>query len=127
MSSSSSHGIRSSRSEIDDGLCLCGDPLVLKTSWTHRNPGRRFFSCPNYGTSHECKKFKWMDVQLPNQYYKDLLFNLHLQCRGIDQLEDSKTEIVKLQEELNSTKSKNLVYKRMFMFLIVVIVVLCIV
>ncbi|KAJ9542022.1 hypothetical protein OSB04_028528 [Centaurea solstitialis] len=127
MSSSSSHRIRSSRSEIDDGLCFCGDPLVLKTSWTSRNPGRRFLSCPNYGTSHECNKFKWMDVQLPNQYYKDVFFNLHLQCRGIDQLQDSKTEIVKLQEDLISTKSTNLVYKRMLVFLIVVIVVLCIV
>ena len=70
---------------------------------------------------------------MPNQYYKDILFNLQHQCRGIDsnpnldQSQESKKEIVKLMEELSSTKSKNLVYDRIIMFLIVVIVVLCIV
>lgn len=74
-----------------------------------------------------------MDAELPNQYYKDMLLNFHLQCRGIDnnpnvdQSDESKKEIVKLMEELTSSKSKNLVYDRIFRFLIVVIVVMGIV
>ncbi|PWA35302.1 zinc finger, GRF-type [Artemisia annua] len=27
-------------------VCTCGKPAVVKTSWTNRNPGRRFFGCP---------------------------------------------------------------------------------
>ncbi|PWA59384.1 zinc finger, GRF-type [Artemisia annua] len=27
-------------------VCTCGKPDVVKTSWTNRNPGRRFFGCP---------------------------------------------------------------------------------
>ncbi|KAJ9565630.1 hypothetical protein OSB04_001596 [Centaurea solstitialis] len=132
-SSSSSHRIHFPKDQIEDEFCLCGDRLVVKTSWTHLNPGRRFLSCRNYGTSHECKKFKWLDAELPNQYYKDMLFNFHLQFKGfndnpnMDQLEESKKEVVKLMEELSLTKSKNVVYDRIIMFQIVVIVVLCIV
>ncbi|PWA63782.1 zinc finger, GRF-type [Artemisia annua] len=29
-------------------LCACGLQVVVRTSWTNRNPGRRFYSCPAY-------------------------------------------------------------------------------
>ena len=29
----------------------CGDVADMKTSWTTRNPGRRFFGCRHYGVS----------------------------------------------------------------------------
>nr|KAJ0193577.1 hypothetical protein LSAT_V11C800404450 [Lactuca sativa] len=27
-------------------LCFCGNVVVVRTSWTSRNPGRRFYACP---------------------------------------------------------------------------------
>ncbi|PWA56411.1 zinc finger, GRF-type [Artemisia annua] len=30
-------------------LCACGLQCVVRTSWTNRNPGRRFYSCPLIG------------------------------------------------------------------------------
>ncbi|CAI9293356.1 unnamed protein product [Lactuca saligna] len=29
-------------------MCYCGDRAGMWTSWTRKNPGRRFFGCPNY-------------------------------------------------------------------------------
>ncbi|KAJ0830229.1 hypothetical protein HanPSC8_Chr15g0652821 [Helianthus annuus] len=40
-------------------LCWCGKEVALRTSWTVRNPGRRFISCPNLGNhswTHTWKK-----------------------------------------------------------------------
>ncbi|OIT39199.1 hypothetical protein A4A49_61028, partial [Nicotiana attenuata] len=38
--------------------CEHGDLLPLQTSWSTRNPERRFWSCPYYGS---CKFFRWRD------------------------------------------------------------------
>jgi len=27
-------------------VCYCGKIVVVRTSWTQNNPGRRFFGCP---------------------------------------------------------------------------------
>ncbi|KAL8217174.1 hypothetical protein R6Q57_024011 [Mikania cordata] len=27
-------------------FCACGKQAIVRTSWTSKNPGRRFFSCP---------------------------------------------------------------------------------
>ncbi|PWA44743.1 zinc finger, GRF-type [Artemisia annua] len=43
-------------------LCRCGNVAIIKTSWTDRNPGRRFFWCPNvmiWGS--DCGTFGWID------------------------------------------------------------------
>ncbi|PWA53809.1 zinc finger, GRF-type [Artemisia annua] len=40
-------------------LCPCGLQCVVRTSWTNRNPGRRFYSCPTYGS--DCGTFGWID------------------------------------------------------------------
>ncbi|PWA34478.1 zinc finger, GRF-type [Artemisia annua] len=30
-------------------ICDCGKQATIKTSWTNRNPGRRFYCCPSCG------------------------------------------------------------------------------
>ncbi|CAN1320859.1 hypothetical protein LINPERPRIM_LOCUS31851 [Linum perenne] len=48
--------------------CVCGAEVVLLTSWTEENPGRRFFRCGNMkkglgnGTRHY---FAWLDKPMP--------------------------------------------------------------
>ncbi|KAJ9544723.1 hypothetical protein OSB04_024430 [Centaurea solstitialis] len=92
MSSSSSTPNSTTRFR-DDLFCFYGDRMQVHTSWTNCNPGRRFMSCPNYGSNRRCRKFKFLDVELPNEYYKDLMFQNHMQLRKLErdnQLEHCK-------------------------------------
>ncbi|KAK3224989.1 hypothetical protein Dsin_004851 [Dipteronia sinensis] len=43
--------------------CNCGLAAKLKTSTTVRNPGRRFYGCPNFvkGNIKRCGYFEWVD------------------------------------------------------------------
>nr|GMC84882.1 zinc finger, GRF-type [Ipomoea batatas] len=40
--------------------CQCGNQLVIQTSWTNRNPGRRFWKCYESGRNR-CGFFEWAD------------------------------------------------------------------
>lgn len=37
--------------ELEEVRCKHGFVLPLLTSWTSRNPGRRYWGCPYYGVS----------------------------------------------------------------------------
>ncbi|GKE12677.1 zinc finger, GRF-type containing protein [Tanacetum coccineum] len=40
--------------------CACGLEVVIRTSWTNRNPCRRFYGCPTLSTT--CVNFlRWFD------------------------------------------------------------------
>ncbi|KAJ9565721.1 hypothetical protein OSB04_001687, partial [Centaurea solstitialis] len=39
--------------------CNCGSIGSIKTSWTSRNPGRRFYSCSN--KKQRCGFIRWFD------------------------------------------------------------------
>ncbi|KAK1584609.1 hypothetical protein Q3G72_034429 [Acer saccharum] len=43
--------------------CDCGLDAKLRTSTTIRNPGRRFYGCPNFvnGNVKRCGYFEWVD------------------------------------------------------------------
>ncbi|XP_050231275.1 uncharacterized protein LOC126680234 [Mercurialis annua] len=55
--------------------CYCNQPAVLKTAWTTKNPGRRFFGCHGYQSGDGCDYFDWLDQPLPHRT-KSLLFGL---------------------------------------------------
>ncbi|PWA94879.1 zinc finger, GRF-type [Artemisia annua] len=42
-------------------VCTCGKHAVVKTSWTNRNPGRRFFGCPTIISGSNCPFLGWLD------------------------------------------------------------------
>ncbi|KAK1440083.1 hypothetical protein QVD17_05908 [Tagetes erecta] len=42
--------------------CSCGKLAVLRTSWTPRNPGRRFYGCPDKGSA--CPFIGWYDPSM---------------------------------------------------------------
>ncbi|XP_035540228.1 uncharacterized protein LOC108999766 [Juglans regia] len=49
--------------EIESPSCWCGLKAPLKISYTHNNPGRKFYACPNYHTGErKCKFFIWADI-----------------------------------------------------------------
>ncbi|KAL4554543.1 hypothetical protein LXL04_039375 [Taraxacum kok-saghyz] len=81
MSSSSSvgsRGLRRVNGQPQRTHCDCGDPVGKWTSWRPSNPGRRFIGCPNYkDPNRDCNFFDWVDPKLTNQWYKDLILQLH--------------------------------------------------
>ncbi|KAL0456734.1 UNVERIFIED_CONTAM: hypothetical protein Slati_1012600 [Sesamum latifolium] len=55
-------------------ICTCGKEVVVRTSWTTTNPGRRFRGCPGnevgccslyavvvYEIGQYCRSFQWVD------------------------------------------------------------------
>nr|XP_043633159.1 uncharacterized protein LOC122604336 [Erigeron canadensis] len=108
--------------------CNCGEKMYILTSWTSRNPGRRFVRCPNV-KSRSCTTFNFIDEELPNQYYKDLLMELRSETNKyrIDEQDESKEKLVKVLEELTYAKSKDKFVDKVFYFPFGVVIMLCIV
>ncbi|KAL4562367.1 hypothetical protein LXL04_034569 [Taraxacum kok-saghyz] len=64
--------------------CGCDDPVEKWTDWRSNNPGRRFIGCPNYRDAEkDCNYFAWIDPELSNQWYKDLLMEFHNNVYGV--------------------------------------------
>ncbi|KAJ9535263.1 hypothetical protein OSB04_un001639, partial [Centaurea solstitialis] len=89
--------------------CYCGDKVKVRTSWTKANPGRRFIGCPNYASGQKCKMFQFVDEELPNQYYKELIFEMHEQCSTFgkenqlkhdEDTESKQNQLKKIMEDL---------------------------
>ncbi|KAI8560872.1 hypothetical protein RHMOL_Rhmol04G0289500 [Rhododendron molle] len=62
MSSSSSYTTNLSQYDGDE-RCRCGRRVVMQTSLTVKNPGRRFLGCINYKKENGCNFFVWIDPQ----------------------------------------------------------------
>lgn len=81
MASSSSVGSRNctrSRRRPLRAKCDCEDVVGKWTSWSAKNPGRRFIGCPNFrNADKDCKYFDWVDPPVPNQWYRDMLLEFH--------------------------------------------------
>ncbi|XP_028751355.1 uncharacterized protein LOC114711168 [Neltuma alba] len=52
--------------------CRCGDDIVVFTSWTEQNYGRRFLKCPNHKEQWSCNYFDWIDALVENPMLKEL-------------------------------------------------------
>ncbi|MFS7909641.1 putative transcription factor GRF family [Helianthus anomalus] len=42
-------------------FCHCGRDAIIQTSWTSKNPGRRFYACPVQGSN--CGFIGWYDQE----------------------------------------------------------------
>ncbi|CAI9260858.1 unnamed protein product [Lactuca saligna] len=90
--------------------CDCDELVGRWSSWKPKNPGRRFVGCPNYKVSifeslsasctakcrpmqdkeKDCKFFEWIDPPLPNNWYKQMIYDFHNQ--GIHGVNDEGFE-----------------------------------
>ncbi|XP_033129775.1 kinesin-like protein KIN-UA isoform X1 [Brassica rapa] len=55
--------------EADDGIpttCYCGSEPEIARSHTHKDPGRRYYTCPNVDDG-ECHIWKWWDVAVTEE------------------------------------------------------------
>ncbi|KAJ0500369.1 putative transcription factor GRF family [Helianthus annuus] len=76
-------------------LCECGKEAVIVTFWTNRNPGRRFYACPDQGS--DCRFIGWVDTRC--QRCVDIIPGL---LRGKNHAEEQKNKLevrVKESEE----------------------------
>ncbi|XP_058179307.1 uncharacterized protein At4g04775-like [Rhododendron vialii] len=62
MSSSSSYTTNLSQYDGDE-RCRCGWRVVMQTSLTVKNPGRRFLGCRKYKKENGCNFFVWIDPE----------------------------------------------------------------
>ncbi|RWR92231.1 hypothetical protein CKAN_02144000 [Cinnamomum micranthum f. kanehirae] len=73
--------------------CLCGYRyMILKTSRTAQNPGRRFWKCPDLHGERGCGLFIWMD-EVANEYSP-------VRSMGRVQIESREDEMRTLLEEM---------------------------
>ena len=82
--------------EADEGIprtCYCGSEVVVETSYTRKDPGRRYFSCNNVddGDSHI---WKWWDVAVQEE-----LRETQTQLRMVkDQFFENDQKVAKLDK-----------------------------
>ncbi|KAL0701865.1 hypothetical protein Bca4012_057987 [Brassica carinata] len=82
--------------EADDGIpttCYCGSELEIATSHTHKDPGRRYYTCANVDDG-ECHIWKWWDVAVTEE-----MTEVQRQMRLLkDQAFQCEQNVVKLQK-----------------------------
>ncbi|KAF8050728.1 hypothetical protein N665_1895s0004, partial [Sinapis alba] len=92
--------------EADDGIpkiCYCGGEPFVATSYTSKDPGRRYFTCEN-AEDGDCHVWKWWNVAVVEE-----MTDFQRQLREIkDQRNETEQRLVKLEEtvwELAKKKS----------------------
>ncbi|PWA88568.1 zinc finger, GRF-type [Artemisia annua] len=83
-------------------ICDCGKQATIKTSWTNRNSGRRFYCCPS------CGFIGWTD---PSMCCRAVAV-IHGLLRARNELEEE------LEEQLRLMREKDQQLKKLNKFLI---------
>ncbi|GER42737.1 GRF zinc finger containing protein [Striga asiatica] len=83
-------------------LCGCVKPsvVVVRTSWTSENPGRRFYSCKKYKDGGGCNFFAWVDGPICNRS-KQVIPGLLRKSNELRQ------KLQQIQEENDKLKEEN--------------------
>ena len=84
--------------------CKHGILLQMQTSWSDRNPGRRFWSCPHYESTN-CKFFRWRDKERVDERSQFILPRL---VNKINELEENYERVKMQLEELHNPRSKQM-------------------
>ncbi|KAF8075486.1 hypothetical protein N665_1090s0002 [Sinapis alba] len=90
--------------EADDGIpttCYCGGEPVVATSYTRKDPGRRYYTCDNVDDG-DCHIWKWWDVAVTEEmsdFQKQLR---HLKDQGFE----CEQKLIKLQKNISLLSMK---------------------
>ncbi|GJV97598.1 zinc finger, GRF-type containing protein [Tanacetum coccineum] len=86
--------------------CACGLEVVIRTSWTNRNPCRRFYGCPTL--SPTCVNFlRWYDppmCQRSIQIIRGLLRSRNELEEIIAMVEEKRRKFVHLEELMQTQR-----------------------
>ncbi|CAH8320859.1 unnamed protein product [Eruca vesicaria subsp. sativa] len=92
--------------EGDEGIpltCYCGSEPVLQTSYTQRDPGRRYFTCDNVSDG-DCHIWKWQDVAVMEE-----MREMQTQLRLLkNQFFETDQKVTKLQKIVVVLSKKNI-------------------
>ena len=91
--------------EADEGIpttCYCGAEPVVETSYTPRDPGRRYFSCVNVDDG-DCHIWKWWDVAIMEEM-RDVQRKIRLLK---DQFFETDQKVAKLEKTVGLLRKKN--------------------
>jgi len=91
--------------EADEGIpttCYCGAEPVVETSYTRRDPGRRYFSCVNVDDG-DCHIWKWWDVAIMEEM-RDVQRKIRLLK---DQFFETDQKVAKLEKTVGLLRKKN--------------------
>ena len=108
--------------------CFCGLEMVVRTSTTASNKGRRFRGCPLFPRKDACNYFHWIDenkkeqsLNVNQQEWEDEIIEYRVQAIKLEMelgevrekasslqwdLNHAREEIIRLKEILDSEKSK---------------------
>ncbi|CAG7892918.1 unnamed protein product [Brassica rapa] len=90
--------------ECDEGIpttCYCGGDPVVAISSTAKDPGRRYFTCPNVDDG-DCHIWKWWDVAITEE-----MRELQTQIRQFkDQGFECEQKVIKLQKTVCALSKK---------------------
>ncbi|KAL2898770.1 DNA topoisomerase 3-alpha [Bienertia sinuspersici] len=82
--------------------CYCGLPIGRRTSWTDRNPGRKFMCCKFYEPETEwrgCNFFNWIDEDM-TEWQRNVIDKLVLEMKLVEaQLDAAHNEVKELQSQ----------------------------
>ncbi|PHU22665.1 hypothetical protein BC332_07772 [Capsicum chinense] len=76
--------------------------LQMQTSWSDRNPGRRFWTCPHYEAMN-CNYFRWRDLKRVDERSKFILLRL---VNKINELEKNYDRVKMQLNKLESLKTQ---------------------
>ncbi|GJV57555.1 hypothetical protein Tco_1458560 [Tanacetum coccineum] len=119
---------RQYQSVINRTHCKCPLPTKEQVSWTRTNPWQRFKAFPIYDKEKSCRLYIFLDLELPSQYYKYLLFHMHVgnvELRNLCMIDDmvlTNNNVSKMKEKLTLLKSKLKFYEKVKFWVIVVLV-----
>nr|GEW81384.1 hypothetical protein [Tanacetum cinerariifolium]GEW83268.1 hypothetical protein [Tanacetum cinerariifolium] len=111
--------------------CEPPHPISVQVAWTLENPGRRFKGCSIRDKDKKCGVYGFLDLELPSDCYKHLLYDLHEENKALKRMNkisrvmedsskrmsnNSKNQMVKdLKAYLTFVKSKLKVYDRLLL------------
>ncbi|KAG5562741.1 hypothetical protein RHGRI_005464 [Rhododendron griersonianum] len=106
--SSSSSSYTTNFSQYDgDERCRCGRRVVMQTSLTVKNPGRRFLGCTKYKEKNGCNFFVWIN---PETCPRGLEYAKIMQAKKEElekQIEDLKMVTERLERGRNKVEEEN--------------------
>ncbi|KAF4403656.1 hypothetical protein G4B88_002509 [Cannabis sativa] len=98
-------------------LCRCDPPRVaeMKTSWTNKNPGRRFVRCPFHQQEQGCNFWMWYDppmceralVVIPGLLRK--IRNLEMEVSNLSEACNSKEGHESVENYINNKEQNECV------------------
>ncbi|KAK7243860.1 hypothetical protein RIF29_38673 [Crotalaria pallida] len=89
-------------------VCSCGNTHIVMTSRTPKNPGRRFWRCPNWEENPHGHYFKWTDCEVDGETYVQPSMQPPINIGDSNEFDDGhwKNKCLKLRKKLADERDR---------------------